>query len=66
MVKTDGKRLLGTLISITEDNIKLDLQEMQYDSWCGLYASVSECEKVAICCEHVKMTYGSHVREIFD
>jgi len=30
--KSEGKRLLGTLISIMEDNIKLDLQEMQYDS----------------------------------
>jgi hypothetical protein len=34
--KSEGKRLLGTLISIMEDNIKLDLQEMQYDIWCGL------------------------------
>jgi hypothetical protein len=30
--KSEGNRLLGTLISIMEDNIKLDLQEMQYDN----------------------------------
>ena len=64
--KSEGKKLLGTLISILEDNIKLYLQEMQYDNWCGLYASGSDYEQGTVCCEHVKMTFGSHVREIFD
>ena len=57
MGKSEGKRLLGTLISIMEDNIKLDLQEMQYDIWCGLYASGSDYEQLAICYEHLFLSF---------
>jgi hypothetical protein len=57
MGKSEEKRLLETLIILLEDNINLDLQEMQCDNWCGMYASGSEYEQVAVCCKHVKMNF---------
>ena len=44
--KPEGKRPLGTPSSRWEDNIKMDLQEVEWEAWTAVAQNTDKCRAV--------------------